>query len=301
MSRFDRIDLSGLPAPQLVERLDFETIFRRNRDALLQLMPAAAEALALESEPLTKFVQLVSFQEMLVRHRINEAAKGMMLAFSRAGDLDQLAALLGVRRLVVKAGDPNADPPVPAELESDDDLRRRTQEALNGFSVAGPEGAYVFHARAVSGTIRDVEATSPEPGVVEVFVLSREGDGTPAPELLAAVQTALSAEDVRPVCDTVRVSAPAIETYSITAAIATDAGPDPETVRLDALAALEIMKAGYHRLGRSVPRSAILAALHRPGVRAVDLVSPAADISRGSGEAAFCAAIDVTLDQGLVV
>ena len=301
MSRFDRIDLSGLPAPQIVERLDFETIFRRNRGALVQLMPEAEGTLALESEPLTKFVQLISFQEMLVRHRVNEAARSVMLAFTRGSDLDHLAALFGVERLVVKPGDAGAIPPVPAELESDDDLRSRTQEALNGFSVAGPAGAYVFHARAVSGTIRDVEATSPEPGVVEVFVLSREGDGTPAPELLAAVQSALSAEAVRPVCDTVRVSAPAIEPYAITAAIVTDAGPDPETVRLDAVAALEIMKAGYHRLGRSVPRSAILAALHRPGVRAVNLVSPAADIPRASGEAAFCEAIDVILDQGLMV
>ena len=301
MSRFDRIDLSGLPAPQIAERLDFESIFRRNRDTLVQLAPEAAEVLRLESEPLTKFVQLVSFQEMVLRHRINEAARGVMLAFARGSDLDHLAALFGVRRLVADPGDPEADPPVPATLESDDDLRLRTQIALEGFSVAGPAGAYVFHARAVSGAIRDVEAVSPSPGEVDVYVLIRDGDGTPGAELLAQVQTALSAEEVRPLCDTVTARAPAIEDYVITASIATDAGPDPETVRVDALAAVEVMTARYHRLGRSVPRSAILAALHRPGVRAVNLVSPAADIARGSGEAAHCSAIAVTLDQGLVV
>ena len=85
--------------------------------------------------------------------------------------------------------------------------------------------------------------------------------------------------------------------YAVTAAIATDAGPDADAVREDAEAAVRTAVARYRRLGRSVPRSALLAALHRPGVRAVELTAPAADIVRDTGEAAHCTAVTVTVDQ----
>lgn len=299
MNRFDAIDLSTLPAPRVVERLDFESVFRRNRAALVTLMPEAEGVLALESEPLVKFVQLMSYNEMVLRHRVNEGARSTMLAFARAGDLEHLAALFGVRRLVASPGDPEATPPVPPVLEDDADLRARTQLALEGFSTAGPAGAYVFHARAVSGAIRDVEAVSPAPGRVDVIVLTREGRGVPDAALLARVGDALSAEDVRPLCDTVTARAADVVDYAVEARIATDAGPDPEAIRLEVLARVGMAVDRLHRLGRSVPRSALLGALHQPGVREVDLIQPAADIVRGSGQAAWCSGVALTLDAGV--
>ena len=44
-------------------------------------------------------------------------------------------------------------------------------------SVAGPTGAYEFHALSADGDVKDAAATSPAPGEVVVTVLSRTGDG----------------------------------------------------------------------------------------------------------------------------
>lgn len=297
MNRFSQIDLSTLPPPQIEETLDFETILRRNLASLVQLMPEAAAFVALESEPLVKFVQLLSYNEMVLRHRINEAGMSTMLAFATGANLEHIAALFGVRRLVVIPGDPDALPPVDAVLEADADLRERAQLALEGFSTAGPAGAYVFHARATDGLIRDATAVSLQPGEVTVHVLTREGAGIPAPELLDAVDRALSADDVRPLCDSVVVAPAAVETYAVTARIATDAGPDPVALREEIVARVQAVVIRNHRLGRAVRRSAILGALHPAGVRAVDLIEPAADIERGTGEAAWCSGITVTIDQ----
>ena len=48
------IDLTRLPAPKVIEELDFETIFERKKNALLELIPSSvretiAATLSLES------------------------------------------------------------------------------------------------------------------------------------------------------------------------------------------------------------------------------------------------------------
>ena len=47
-------------------------------------------------------------------------------------------------------------------------------------------------------------------------------------------------------------------------------------------------------LGRGAPRSALIAALHVPGVLRVSLSSPAADVAATSVQAAHASAIQVT-------
>ncbi|MCP6065972.1 baseplate J/gp47 family protein, partial [Klebsiella pneumoniae] len=86
-------------------------------------------------------------------------------------------------------------------MESDSDLRQRIPAAFEGMSVAGPAGAYEFHAMSADGRVADDTANSPAPAEVTVAVLSREGDGTASDDLLLAVSTALNDETVRPVGD----------------------------------------------------------------------------------------------------
>lgn len=295
MSGFGVLDLSRLSPPDVVERLDYETILGAMRAELLARAPTLAPVLALESEPAVKILEVAAYRELLLRARINDAAKAVLLATATGADLDHLAALFGVRRFVLDPGDPAAAPPVPPTLESDGDLRYRTQLALEGFSTAGPRGAYTYHAFSASPLVRDVSVTSPTPGQVLVTVLSAEAPGTAGPALIAAVDAALSAEDVRPLCDTVVVQSAAILPYAIAAELEMDPGPDSDVVLQSAFAAVALYAQETHRLGRRVTRSGLFAALHRPGVRRVLLPSPATDVVPTIVQAPRCTGITVDL------
>ena len=85
------IDLTRLPAPKVIEELDFETIFERKKNALLELVPSSvretiAATLSLESEPLTIDLQQQAYQEMILRQRINQATASTLLAFAQGSD-----------------------------------------------------------------------------------------------------------------------------------------------------------------------------------------------------------------------
>ncbi len=295
------IDLSKLPPPDLVEPLDFESILAERKARLLALTPEAdraalAAALELESEPIAMLLQENAYRELTLRARINDAARGIMLATATGADLDNLAALLGVARLTISAGDPAAVPPVAPEVESDESLRRRAQLAIESATVAGSRGAYEFHALGASADVADVAVDSPMPGEVRVVVLSRSGTGEPSALTLAAVQSALSAEEVRPLCDYVSVEGAWVTPFAVQAKLIIQPGPAPSTVAQQARAALEAYLQRPQRIGASVPLSAIYAALHQPGVARVELTTPAADINIGPREAAHCVSIALTAE-----
>ena len=289
---FTAVDLSQLPAPDVIEPLDFEAIFAAML-ADLQARDPDFSALV-ESDPAFKILQVAAYRELLLRQRINEAAHAVMLPYALGADLDNLAGLFGVVRLVVDPGDPSAIPPVPPTLESDADFRRRVTLSMEGFSTAGPVGAYIFHALSASGDVLDASVISPEPGEVRVTVLSRDGNGAPSSELLAAVSSALNDQDVRPLTDTVIIQAPVIETFTIEATLYFFSGPDAGVVMQSAQAAAQAYADAQRRLGRDITLSGIYAALHQPGVQRVDLAEPSANIVIGPTEAAFCTGITLT-------
>lgn len=294
------IDLSLLPAPAVVEALDYETILAARKARLLELAPIAQQAdlaavLALESEPLTQFLQETAYRELLLRARINDAARAGMLPWATGADLDNLAALYGVTRLTITPANPAAIPPAPAVMESDADFRRRIQLAPEGLSVAGSRGAYLFHTLSADADVKDANISNPTPGLVRVAVLSRTGNGTAPAPLLGLVNAALNAETVRPLCDSVDVVTASVVTYSITATINVLPGPSPQAVLDAAQAAAEALADELHQCGRDVTRSALFAALHQPGALRVDLTAPAADIVITADQAAYCTGITLTL------
>ena len=276
-------DFSRLPPPQVIEPLDFETVFASRKARLIELHPleqreGIAALLELESEPITKLLQENAYRELLLRARINEAAKAVMLGYSNNADLDNLLCNFYVPRLVVKPQDNTTSPPTPAVMESDDDFRARGQTAFEGLSVAGPRAAYEFHARSADGRVADASAISPTPAAVLLSVLSHEGNGTASADLLKVVDLAVSKETTRPVGDRVTVQSAIIEPVTISAVLYLEQGPESEPILAAANQALINYQAGRRRLGGSVYRSAIDAALHVEGVRHVVVISPTTDV-----------------------
>lgn len=137
------IDLSQLPAPDVVEALDYETLLAERKATLISLYPAdqqeaVARTLTLESEPIVKLLQENAYRELILRQRINEAAKAVMVAYSLDSDLDQLGANNGVRRLTITPADDTTIPPTAAVMESDDDFRLRIASAFEGLPAPLP-------------------------------------------------------------------------------------------------------------------------------------------------------------------
>lgn len=291
---FTAVDLSRLPFPAVVEPLDFETIFAA---MLADLRVRAPQFSALvESDPAYKLLEVCAYRELLLRQRVNESAKAVTLAYAVGSDLDQIAARYNVERLTIDPGDPNALPlPRPAIFESDTDLRRRTQLAFEGFSTAGPDGAYLFHALGADGQVLDVSVYSPAPGDVVVAVLSRIGDGTADAQLLAAVDAALNAERVRPLTDRVFVQTAEVVPFTVTASLTLYPGPDAAVVLDDATARLQAFVAENHRLGRDITRAGVIAALCTAGVQNVSLPAPASDIEITPLQAPWCTGTSVTI------
>ena len=299
------IDLTQLPAPSVVEVLDFEAILAMRKAHLVSLLPEAERAavtalLELESEPATKLLEENAYQETILRNRVNEAGKAVMLAFALDGDLDQLGANVNVARLVITPANPNALPPVAAVMEDNDAYRLRIQEAPDGLSVAGPKASYEFHARSSDGRVKDASATSPAPASVTVTVLANNDTGIADAALLAIVARALNAEDVRPLGDRLTVQAAQVIDYQIEATLFIGVGPEVP-ILLDAARANAVRVSQPRRpLGHSIYRSACSAAVHVEGVRKVVLTSPAADIELNATQAARCTAIKlnvVVLDE----
>jgi phage-related baseplate assembly protein len=295
MSGFTAIALDKLPAPDVVEQIDYEQVLSDMVTDLLTRAPELADTIALESEPLRKLLEVCAYRETLLRQRVNEASKAVMLAFAHGGDLDQIAANYQVERLLVDAGDPDAVPPVPPTYEDDASLRRRVQLSFEGFSTAGPEGAYIFHALAADAEVLDASVTSPQPGDVLVTVMSRMGDGAASPDLVAAVEAILSSDDVRPLTDHVAAQSAEIVPYSVTAELTLYPGPDSAVVLAAAETALNLYTQQHHRLGHDITLSGLYAALHQEGVQNVVLTAPTADIVISGHQAAYCTGTTVTI------
>lgn len=293
MRRHSAIDLSSLPAPRVVEPLDFATIKGQMVADLVARDPAFSALL--ESDPAVKVLEVAAYRELLLRQRINDAARSTMVAHAVGGDLDNLAALLGVVRLVLDPGDPSARPPVPPTMEADSRLRLRVTMALDGYPTAGSVESYEFHAMSSSARVRDVHVGSPSPGHVVLTVLAADNDGVPDHLLLDTAAAAVGDDKVRPLTDRVSVRAPSVVAYRVRATLALYRGPDADLVRQAAAAAVAAHVRSLARLGHDVAVSGLHGALHRAGVRQVTLTEPSADILVADDAVAICRGVEVAV------
>lgn len=294
------VDLTRLPAPKVIEEIDFETLLQQRKDRLIAAVPAdirdqVTATLALETEPLTILLQENAYTEMILRQRINEAAKAVTLAYSLDSDLDVIAANLDTQRKIIQPADQDAVPPVEEIKEDNDEFRARSQLAFEGLSVAGPRGAYEYHALSADSRVADVKAVSPAPCEVVVSVLARAGDGSAPADLVAVVAAALDDEDTRPVGDLVTVQSAGVVPYTIDATLYFYPGPEAEPIRAAAEASLQAFISKQRRIGRDIRRSAIYAALHVEGIQRVELTLPAQDILISTSQVGHCTGYTLTM------
>lgn len=276
----DVTDLSRLEPPAIIEPLDFEAI----RSELIADLQARDDGYAtiVESDPAVKVLEVAAYRLMSERARINDAARQLLTAFATGSDLDHIGVTYyGTDRL------PD---------ESDADYLRRLRLAYDRYSTAGSAGGYIYHALSADPNIRDARAIVRAAGEVLIPILVSYGDGTPSGETLTAVEDALGAEDVRPLNDTVVVSAADIIQFEVNAVLTLRPGPSPDVVVQSAVAAVQGYVDTHHALGADIVRGALEAALYVEGVERATLTSPSDDIPRDAAQAAYCTGITVDIN-----
>lgn len=291
------VDLSSLPAPDVIETLSFEAILAEHKADLVERHPDIEETIDLESEPALKLLEVGSYRELKLRARYNDEARALLLAHAVDADLDHIGATYyQEKRLTVTAADTSTTPPTAAVMETNDDYRNRLALKPESYSVAGPRDAFKFHALSADGQVKSVSVDSPFPGTTHVYILSRTGNGVPDATLLATVNAALSDETIRPLSEEVAAIAGSVITYVLDIGLILYTGASSEVALPAANTALTTYSAAHHLLDKDIIRSAIDAAAHNAGVKEVIIRSPAANIICNASQAPYCTGITVAID-----
>lgn len=306
MRSYNAVNLAALPPPDIIEVLDPEREYQRLKAEFLSHFSSdhpVHAALDLESEPINKLLQVLAYRYTLKINQINEKARGLMLAFARGADLDHLGATYyRLGRKLIQAEDRAAIPPKQAIYETDDAYRHRLVLSMEALTQAGSAGSYEFHALSASSEVYSVSVHSPAPTEVDVYLA-----GPPTGDILAqkiaalppllnaidSVHQALTADEVRPLTDWVRVSAAIPVGYEIQATLYVQNGISPNLVKSQALAALRAYLQSAYRPNERIYTSRIIGALDVSGVSRVVLHKPESDLLPQIGQLCVCEGCDI--------
>ena len=298
------VDFSQLPEPNLIQELDYESIFNERKEKFIALYPATEQnqwrtILNRESDPVVKVLQENAYLELLYRNKCNADARSLLLAYAEGSDLDHLALTeYGLIRLIVTPADNSVVPPSPAIYESDERLRERCLLSFDGMNTAGSANAYRYFALSADGRVDGIKVRSDEanPYLLDIVITQVDSlNGEASAELITAVQKALDPDHVRPVCDRPTVKSSSATNYQIEAQLYV--GKNAEDALLLEAANIRLDKyiKNAQKNGESIYLSAIYAALHVDGIERVEIISPAADLVMDSYHHPYCTAKNITV------
>lgn len=163
------------------------------------------------------------------------------------------------------------------DKQDDESYREDIRMAPERYAAAGPEAAYIYHAKKASSLITDVSVISPSAGVVDVRPLL-EGGAMPGEEILQTVRLALNDRRVRPLTDKVNVLAPTAANYNINLTYYINSDDSQYTEQIVAAvnkAVEEYISWQSARLGRDINPSELIARVMTAGAKRVNVTAPA--------------------------
>ena len=122
--------------------------------------------------------------------------------------VDPIPYVVGVSNTITSTGGANK--------EGNEPYRERIHNAPDKYSVAGPEGAYIYWAKSAHQDIADVAVVSPSDASVQVVVLL-SGGRLPDETILQNVADAVTPKNRRPLTDKVSAIAPVPVAFDIDA------------------------------------------------------------------------------------
>lgn len=254
------IDLSKLPAPSVIEELSFDSLVDAHKQELLQRQPGLANVINLASEPIVKQLEVFAYREMLLRQRINQAARSNLLAYATGSDLDHKGAFYDLARL--------AD-------EADDRYRQRIQYRIASLAGNGTAEQYKLIAMTASSNVRDSNVYLFAPGVVGLILWLFDPSQKASTESL--VTAAMNEPNAKPVGISVVITTAKVKTFDLTATVyrepaaPVDLSAQVRSIFIDRLGI-------YAKLGKSIPLSWITSVLHQPYISRVKFIESQPDI-----------------------
>lgn len=304
---FTAINLQGLPPPNLIKPISPEAELLEIRAEFSAKFPAnhpIHAALALESEPVNKILEVLAYRYSLKVSEINRTARSLMIAFANGGDLDHLSATYyRVQRKVLQAEDLTTNPPTPEILESDEDFRDRTALSVEAETKAGSAGAYLFHALSASAQVFKATIDSPAPTEVDIYLSGQiDGDVLDQENKTVGVDqsavndvfTALTADDVRPITDLVRVHSATAKAFRINAIVYVKSGISPQLILEQCLTRLRQYLRSAYKPGQRIATSRMIGSLDVSGVDRIELIEPSNDVLVDVSEVAHCINSNIT-------
>lgn len=294
------VDFSRLPAPKVIEEIDYEALVKLYQGRVTDKIPALKRAVTMEQSPTNVILQTEAYGEMMVRARVNQAARALMLPFATGSDLDVLAAFYDEGRPAVVATPRGTVDQYPDDYLDDASFRRIVQLAPEAYSTAGSQGAYIYHAlKADPVTIRDASAVrANDRGGVRVAIMSKGDSPEATAAQIEAVRARLYNKNIRPLTDVPSVVKAKISYVEIEAILTLYPGPDQAVVLADVSTALTKLRSRLAMLGRDLTMSQLMAALNQEGVQRVRIVSPTGDAVVGYEGAVWIKKATVSIDPG---
>lgn len=163
-----------------------------------------------------------------------------------------------------------------ADRESDADLAERIYLAPSSYSTAGPEAAYIYHAKNYSPAIGDVSISSDHAaGRVDIVFLMADGT-TPQTEVINGLQEYLRSANIRPMTDLVQVSAPQEVTYNIALTYYVNRSDSGQTISIQnaVTAAVAEYTVWQRVIGRDINPSKLVALVMAAGAKRVEVTAP---------------------------
>lgn len=336
MNRFPH--QAPLPVPTLLKTPDFKDLYPEFKaemlNALKDIAPDdvedVAETLENNAEILTKFMQACTIVFQNHYRRWNETAKQMFGMYATDEQMvDTIVSEMGLTRFELERGDPNAFPPVPPVLESNEQLLTRYYLAMFALATTGTRNGYRFHAMTLGGmpemTIESPEENvvvvtyrfnehemsgktkdarfkqrAPNTGQVDGYILAHDGDGTASQELLDASLEYMLSDSVAQETDEIALYSSNIKHWSLDAIVYIPSGPDHDVVKTAVQAAARQYGKDQHKQAGEIDRSMIdhklLEATNGSGLR-VEIISPAENFTCDHTGAPYLESVNIKVQS----
>jgi len=268
---------ANLQPMQVLEKLDVETILAARMTRLKQLWafydpPAAAQydVEQLEFDPIKINQEACSYFELLLRDRVNQAARSVTLAYAIGTDLDAIASRYpgGVPRL---------------EGESDDRYRRRIWLSPNTLSPHGTAEAYEYWALTALPGLRDVTAIRAVmhdyyPTILITCLKEPPAAPKPTDEELVTIRAYIQSLSRMGLTDVISVNPPKIREIEYRLQVWLYPGTAQDQTINKIVSNIATLVNEQYWLGHDHSHTAIHAACKLTGVHHVDIIEPADDV-----------------------